>query len=168
MTGARCGVSCSAKVPFSSAGRPAVLADNRAAAVRLPNIGCYLDGSDAWGAQPPRNGPVPASNSIAAVLIAMTRSRESPPPDARNARCRILDNTSLAEAASLNMSKRKKKSRKSRWAPAGTNYFWLEMVPRRGLEPPRLAALVPETSASTNSAIWAHREAEPPGQGRDV
>ena len=29
------------------------------------------------------------------------------------------------------------------------------MVPRRGLEPPRLAALVPETSASTNSATWA-------------
>ena len=31
----------------------------------------------------------------------------------------------------------------------------LGMVPRRGLEPPRLAALVPETSASTNSATWA-------------
>ncbi len=29
------------------------------------------------------------------------------------------------------------------------------MVPRRGLEPPRLAAQVPETCASTNSAIWA-------------
>src|SRR5262245_59489770 len=29
------------------------------------------------------------------------------------------------------------------------------LVPRRGLEPPRLAALVPETSASTNSATWA-------------
>src|SRR5262245_45223709 len=28
------------------------------------------------------------------------------------------------------------------------------VVPRRGLEPPRLAALVPETSASTNSATW--------------
>ena len=30
-----------------------------------------------------------------------------------------------------------------------------DLVPRRGLEPPRLAALVPETSASTNSATWA-------------
>ena len=32
-----------------------------------------------------------------------------------------------------------------------------DVVPRRGLEPPRLAALVPETSASTNSATWALR-----------
>src|SRR5262249_43558286 len=32
------------------------------------------------------------------------------------------------------------------------------LVPRRGLEPPRLAALVPETSASTNSATWALRD----------
>ena len=34
------------------------------------------------------------------------------------------------------------------------------MVPRKGLEPPRCYSLVPETSASTNSATWAFRKAE--------
>ncbi len=32
------------------------------------------------------------------------------------------------------------------------------MVPRKGLEPPRCNSLVPETSASTNSATWAFRK----------
>jgi hypothetical protein len=31
-------------------------------------------------------------------------------------------------------------------------------VPRKGLEPPRCYSLVPETSASTNSATWAFQE----------
>ena len=33
-------------------------------------------------------------------------------------------------------------------------------MPRKGLEPPRCYSLVPETSASTNSATWAFRKAE--------
>jgi len=32
------------------------------------------------------------------------------------------------------------------------------LVPRKGLEPPRSYSLVPETSASTNSATWAFRK----------
>src|ERR1700710_1680207 len=34
------------------------------------------------------------------------------------------------------------------------------LVPRKGLEPPRSYSLVPETSASTNSATWAFLERE--------
>ena len=33
-------------------------------------------------------------------------------------------------------------------------------MPRKGLEPPRCYSLVPETSASTNSATWAFQERE--------
>src|ERR1700730_11289453 len=38
---------------------------------------------------------------------------------------------------------------------AGFLVLFEGMVPRRGLEPPRIAPLVPETSASTSSATWA-------------
>ncbi len=37
----------------------------------------------------------------------------------------------------------------------GTNFRFASLVPRRGLEPPSLAAYAPQAYAYTNSATWA-------------
>ena len=51
-----------------------------------------------------------------------------------------------------------KNHKKKPLKPSGVRGNLMSLVPKRGLEPPRLAALVPETSASTNSATWASQE----------
>src|SRR5690606_11272744 len=42
-----------------------------------------------------------------------------------------------------------------KWLPCDSHFLY-RVVPRRGLEPPHLAAHGPEPCASTNSATWAH------------
>ena len=49
-----------------------------------------------------------------------------------------------------------KKATGDRWLQSNDlGKVCLNLVPRRGLEPPRLTSLPPQGSASTNSAIWA-------------
>ena len=60
----------------------------------------------------------------------------------------------VVAVAEVAVSNEKKKCCKS--SDCSTSWF-LNLVPRPGVEPGRLAALVFETNASTNSAIWAQK-----------
>ncbi len=57
----------------------------------------------------------------------------------------MLDSTPLVHLE-------KQKRAVTNWVTA---HFYLNQVPRAGIEPARVAPLVFETSASTDSAIWA-------------
>ncbi len=102
------------------------------------DAGLFLPGRKKTGSTPILLCPGEDSSLTGTVHVSRLTSPTS-------ARCDMLN---------IFSSSRKRRRSLSSWAQKNRLYADF-IVPRRGLEPPRIAPLVPKTSAYTNSATWA-------------
>ena len=132
-------------------------------AVDRKSTACYVfDLSNAISLVPRRGLEPPRCYSLVPETSASTNSAIWASQEAFNYRSTgvHLRANQLKSAKITGRCHAGQKKANDLWSLAFSGFSLFKMVPRRGLEPPRCYSLVPETSASTNSAIWASRQSK--------
>ena len=135
---------------------------NKKAVDRKSTACCVFDSSNAMSLVPRRGLEPPRCYSLVPETSASTNSaiwasQEASDYRSTGVHLRAEQDKSAKITVRCNASQKKANDL---WSLAFSGFSLFKMVPRRGLEPPRCYSLVPETSASTNSAIWASQESK--------
>ena len=135
---------------------------NKKAVDRKSTACCVLTASNAMSLVPRRGLEPPRCYSLVPETSASTNSAiwaSQEASDYRSTGAHLRVNQRECAKISEGCHAGQKKADDLR-SSAFSGFCLFKMVPRRGLEPPRCYSLVPETSASTNSAIWASQESK--------
>ena len=146
---------------FSFQIKPSV-SGNKKAVDRKSTACSVFDSSNAMSLVPRRGLEPPRCYSLVPETSASTNSaiwasQEASDYRSTGVHLRAEQDESAKITVRCNASQKKANDL---WSSAFSGFSLFKMVPRRGLEPPRCYSLVPETSASTNSAIWASQESK--------
>ena len=147
---------------FSFQIKPSV-SGNKKAVDRKSTSCSVFDSSNAMSLVPRRGLEPPRCYSLVPETSASTNSAiwaSQEASDYRSFMLLLLPRRFGCEIFLAPMGERDNKKADDLRSSAFLGFCLFKMVPRRGLEPPRCYSLVPETSASTNSAIWASQESK--------